>query len=134
VPIDEAPDALRRILERFVHEGGASPVSVVKDCGPEGKGTLSFPKRGVSLALDVPLLGETTQRLVDAMNEIVIEAGGRIYLTKDALTRRKHFEAMEPRLEAFRRVRRKWDPERRIRSALSARLLDEGPPPVEGSR
>jgi decaprenylphospho-beta-D-ribofuranose 2-oxidase len=125
VPVDDAAAVFRRILERFQQLGGASAVSVVKDCGPEGRGLLSFPMRGMSLSLDVPLQGDVTQRIVDAMNEIVIDAGGRIYMTKDALTRREHFEAMEPRLEAFRRVRRKWDPEGRLGSALSARLIDE---------
>jgi hypothetical protein len=55
----------------------------------------------------------------------VIESGGRIYLTKDALTRREHLRAMEPRLARFQEIRRKWDPEGRLRSALSARLLDD---------
>jgi FAD/FMN-containing dehydrogenase len=96
----------------------------VKDCGAEGRGLLSFPLPGISLALDFPMRGARTQALVDELNEIVIEAGGRIYLTKDALTRPEHFRAMEPRLERFQAVRRKWDPEGRIRSALAARLLD----------
>ena len=59
------------------------------------------------------------------MNELVIEAGGRIYLAKDALTRREHFEAMEPRLPQWNSIRRRWDPDGRLRSALSVRLLGD---------
>ena len=38
---------------------------VIKDCGPEGLGLLSFPKKGISIALDVPVR-DGTQALVDA--------------------------------------------------------------------
>jgi FAD/FMN-containing dehydrogenase len=114
----------RRLLETVTRMGGASPVSVIKDCGAESRGTLSFPMPGMSLALDLPYRAGRTESLVDALNELVIEAGGRIYLTKDALTRREHFAAMEPRLARWNAVRRKWDPEQRISSALAQRLLD----------
>jgi FAD/FMN-containing dehydrogenase len=63
--------------------------------------------------------------MVDRLNELVIAEGGRIYLTKDAFTRPEHFRAMEPRLDAFNAVRRRWDPQTRIRSAQSVRLLGD---------
>jgi FAD/FMN-containing dehydrogenase len=124
VPARGDGGVFRRLLEVVSRMGGASPVSVIKDCGAEGKGTLSFPMPGMSLALDLPWRAGHTQALVDALNELVIQAGGRIYLTKDALTRRAHFAAMEPRLARWNEVRRKWDPERTLSSALAQRLLD----------
>src|SRR5262245_66512448 len=99
----------------------------MRDSAPEGPAMLSFPKPGISIAIDVPLRGAKTQALIDALNEVVLEAGGRIYLSKDVLTRADHFRAMEPRLAAFNEVRRKWDPEGRLRSALSVRLLGDEP-------
>lgn len=87
---------------------------------------LSFPLKGISIALDLPLC-DGTQALVDALNEEVIAHGGRIYLAKDSLTRREHFAQMEPRLAAFQEVRRKWDPRRTIRSAQSVRLMGDAP-------
>ncbi len=36
-------------------QGTASPVCVIKDCGPEGEGLLSFPKKGISIAIDFPV-------------------------------------------------------------------------------
>ena len=63
--------------------------------------------------------------LVDALNETVIEEGGRIYLAKDSFTRPEHFRAMEPRLDHFLEVRKKWDPKGRIRSAQSVRLFGD---------
>jgi FAD/FMN-containing dehydrogenase len=114
--------AARRFLEVVTGFGGASFLCVIKDCGPEGEGLLSFPKKGISIALDLPMRDDT-QALVDRMNEQVISEGGRIYLAKDALTRPEHFRAMEARLDRFLAVRRTWDPEGRIRSAQSVRLF-----------
>jgi FAD/FMN-containing dehydrogenase len=126
LPEGAGPGAARRLLGLLASRGGASMLCVIKDCGPEGEGLLSFPRPGISIALDLPLR-DTTQGLVDALNEEVIAHGGRVYLAKDQLTRREHFEAMEPRLPAFRAVRQRWDPEGRIRSAQSVRLLGDRP-------
>jgi len=112
----------RRVLELVSAAGGASFLCVIKDCGPEGDGLLSFPRPGISIALDLPMRAGT-QALVDRLNELVIREGGRIYLAKDALTRPEHFRAMEPRLERFLAVRRAWDPNGAIRSALATRLF-----------
>jgi len=57
----------------------------------------------------------------------VIAAGGRIYLAKDAVTRAQDFARMVPRLDEWRRVRDRWDPERRFRSAQSVRLFGDRP-------
>jgi len=127
LPVDEGGSSYHRLFDALSRSGGASFLSVVKDCGAEGKGMLSFPKPGISVALDLPMHGVRTQALVDELNEIVIAAGGRIYLAKDALTRPEHLRAMEPRLAAWNEVRRRWDPEHKLRSALSQRLLEDRP-------
>ncbi len=116
----------RRFLERVQARGAPVYLCVMKDCGPEGRGMLSFPKPGISLALDLPIRDpQSMQRLVDELNEFVIAAGGRVYLAKDAFTRAEHYAAMEPRLSQWRRVRDRWDPAHRLRSAQSARLLGD---------
>lgn len=120
-----SPDPYPVLLERFRREGGASLVTVLKDCGEAGRGMLSFPLAGTSLALDIPMRGAATLRLFDRLNEIALEHGGRIYLAKDALTRAEHFRAMYPRLEEWKAVRDKWDPEHVLRSAQSVRLLGD---------
>ncbi len=116
--------AARKFLELLTSRGGASFLCVIKDCGPEGKGLLSFPMAGISVALDIPVR-DNTQALVDELNEFVIAEGGRIYLAKDTFTRREHFEKMEPRLERFLEVRRKWDPKMQLKSAQSIRLFGD---------
>jgi FAD/FMN-containing dehydrogenase len=124
LPESAGPEAVHRLVELLASLGGASFLCVIKNCGDEGEGMLSFPERGVSIALDLPLR-ENTQSVVDRMNDYVARVGGRVYLAKDALTRPEHYRAMEPRLDAWLAVRRKWDPSGRIRSAQSVRLFGD---------
>jgi decaprenylphospho-beta-D-ribofuranose 2-oxidase len=124
VPRAAGAAAVREFMDRLTRLGAASPLCVIKDCGPEGKGVLSFPLEGTSIAVDMPVTPDI-QRIVDGLNEFIITTGGRIYLTKDRFTRPEHFRAMEPRLPAFEALREKWDPERRLRSAQSRRLFGD---------
>jgi len=116
----------RRLVQTLRAHGGTVFLCVIKDCGAEGRGMLSFPKPGVSYAFDIPI-GPHTQRLVDALNDVTAAEGGRVYLAKDAFTRAEHFRAMEPRLDAWNAVRRAWDPHGRLKSAQSIRLLGDRP-------
>ncbi|MBL8768731.1 MAG: FAD-binding oxidoreductase [Planctomycetes bacterium] len=126
VPRAAGPDGVARMLRVLTERGGSSFLCVIKDCGAQGVGTLSFPMSGISIAADLPVRPET-QALIDALNETLIELGGRIYLAKDRFTRAEHFRAMEPRLARFLAERARWDRERRIRSALSVRLMGDQP-------
>jgi len=122
IPNEAGPDGIRGLIELLAKLGASSFLSVIKDCGPEGEGLLSFPRPGMSLALDIPI-NENTQNVIDQLNQHVLSCGGRIYLTKDGLTRAEDFRAMEPRLDQFLAVKHKWDPDDRLRSAQSERLF-----------
>ncbi len=125
IPREAGRGAIVRYLELLSRLGGASFLCVIKDCGAEGEGLLSFPRPGMSVALDLPIRADT-QSIVDQLNTFAIEVGGRVYLAKDTFTRPEHFRAMEgARLDRFQDVRRRWDPELRIRSAQSVRLLGD---------
>lgn len=124
LPRSAGKAAARRFLEALTASGGASFLCVIKDCGPEGEGMLSFPMEGISIAVDLPIT-PGIQALVDGLNEVVIADGGRIYLTKDTFTRPEHYARMDPRLPAFNAVRDVWDPGRHFRSAQSVRMLGD---------
>ena len=126
LPEAAGPQAVHDLVDLLTRLGGASFLCVIKDCGDEGEGLLSFPVRGVTIALDLPVR-PNTQQIIDTLNEFVIAAGGRVYLAKDAFTRPEHFRAMEPRLAAWQAIRRRWDPQGRLRSAQSVRLLGDAP-------
>jgi decaprenylphospho-beta-D-ribofuranose 2-oxidase len=115
-------EATREFMHLLTNLGGASPLCVIKDCGPEGRGVLSFPLEGISIAVDMAIASDT-QRIVDELNAFVIAAKGRIYLTKDRFTRAEDYRAMDPRVDRFHALRDKWDPNRRLRSAQSKRIF-----------
>jgi decaprenylphospho-beta-D-ribofuranose 2-oxidase len=124
IPRAGGRQAVRSFLELLVAKGGASFLCVIKDCGAEGDGLLSFPKPGISIALDIPIRRDTPA-LVHALNEKLIDEGGRIYLAKDTFTTAEHFRRMEPRLPEWEAIRRRWDPELHFRSAQSVRLFGD---------
>ncbi len=124
VPESHGLDGVRQVLDLIARRRAPVFLCVIKNCGDEGRGLLSFPLRGMSIAIDLPV-GDGIQELIDALNELLIDLGGRIYLAKDAFTRPEHFRAMEPRLDGWMVVRRRWDPERRFRSAQSVRILGD---------
>ncbi len=74
---------------------------------------------GVTLALDFPNKGEETLKLFERLDVIVKEAGGRLYVAKDARMPRAMFEAGYPNLHGFLKYR---DPG--ISSAMSKRLIE----------
>lgn len=125
LPAEAGPEAVSRFLARGRELGGHPFLIVLKDFGEEGDGTLSFPRHGYTLALDFAI-DSKSQALVDGLNEFVLSVGGRIYLAKDAFTRPEDFRAMEgERLERFLELRDRFDPERRLRSRLSIRLMGD---------
>jgi FAD/FMN-containing dehydrogenase len=120
------PDADAAAVGRFLRlvrgAGGRPFLAVLKDFGAVGEGLLSFPRPGLTLALDFAV-DAGTPALVATLNRAVREAGGRIYLAKDAFTTAADFAAMEgARLAAFLEVKRRWDPMGRIRSRQAERL------------
>lgn len=123
--VPHAEDA-RAFLERLTRLGAASFLCVIKDCGEEGEGYLSFPRPGISIAVDIPVRADTAE-VVKKLNQLVIPAGGRIYLAKDTFTTAEDYRAMEPRLATFLAARRRYDPAGKLHSLLSQRLFGDQP-------
>lgn len=126
IPHDAGREPIRALTKLLAKHGMASFLTVVKDCGAEGEGILSFLKPGTSVALDLPI-HDRIQSTIDALNDLVLASGGRIYLAKDGFTTAEHFRAMEPRLDAFLAIRRRWDPNGLLGSAQSERLMGDPP-------
>src|SRR6266851_4148202 len=98
--------AVRRSFELVSRARAASFVTVLKRFGAGDPGLLSFPVPGWTLALDL----------------LVVEAGGRVYLAKDSRVPAGVLAEMYPRLAEFRKLRGVVDPDGMLASDLSRRL------------
>ncbi len=84
VPPEDARAVIAELLGRIALSGEASFLAVLKTFGDiASPGLLSFPMAGPTLALDFPNRGLRTLALLDALDRVVVEAGGRIYPAKD---------------------------------------------------
>ncbi|MFE0457984.1 FAD-dependent oxidoreductase [Kitasatospora sp. NPDC058965] len=111
----EAIEALRRV--------DAAPfLGTVKRFGRSSGCPLSFPLPGWSLAVDMPATGRRLRDVLDRLDRRVAEAGGRVYLAKDARLGRTAFEAMYGPLDDWRGARARLDPGDTMRSDLGRRL------------
>jgi decaprenylphospho-beta-D-ribofuranose 2-oxidase len=116
-----AEDALRTAVRRIAWSGHVSCLNVLKRFGPGDPAPLSFPTAGWTLAVDIPVR-PGLDRLFDALDELVLDAGGRVYLAKDARLPAATMHRMYPRLDEFRKVRAQVDPTGVFRSDLARRL------------
>jgi FAD/FMN-containing dehydrogenase len=119
VPRNVGKEAVEEILKEISRSGDGSFLAVLKTFGDrQPLGMMSFPQPGVTLALDFPNHGESSHKLFERLDAIVLEAKGRIYPAKDARMPRELFEAGYPRLAEFTQYR-----DLGISSGLSRRLM-----------
>jgi len=97
-------------------------LAVLKKFGKESSGFLSFPKEGFTLACDIPGDVPDLFHLLEKLDEMVLEEGGRVYLAKDLHLNGTHFRGMYPRLKSFEEVKKSVDPKKLIQTDLSRRL------------
>jgi decaprenylphospho-beta-D-ribofuranose 2-oxidase len=120
VPIG-AEDVVRQAVGLITRAGHASFLAVLKRFGDANPAPLSFPLRGWTLALDLPV-ADGLGRLLDDLDRLVLSSGGRLYLAKDSRAKPEDIAIMYPRLTEFREVRRTLDPDGVFCSDLARRL------------
>lgn len=115
-------DLLRWIVESLSGGHTASFLAVLKRFGPANPAPLSFPGPGWTLALDIPATGRGLAALLAGLDQRLAESGGRVYLAKDSCLHPDLVPKMYPRLDEWRAVRDRLDPERKLTSDLARRL------------
>ncbi len=121
IPTTSGREGLTQILSRITRSGKASFLAVLKVFGPENRHLISFPTSGYTLALDFKVEPDVFG-LLDDLDRMVLEQGGRIYLTKDARMSPETFRAGYPRWEEFENVRAKYGAIGKFASLQSIRL------------
>jgi L-gulonolactone oxidase len=106
VPFGPHREGMRALFGEIARSGRASFLAVMKTLGDiPSFGLLSFPRHGVTLALDFPMKGVETLRLMDRLDAIVREAGGAVYPAKDGRMSAETFRASFPRWEEFAKLK-----------------------------
>ncbi len=98
IPGAAGRDATAELLESIARSGFGSFLAVLKLFGPlPSPGMLSFPREGITLALDFPNRGAPLERFFRGLDAIVSAAGGRLYPAKDGRMPGELFRAGYPR-------------------------------------
>lgn len=123
VPYAADRTAIKRLFNTISASGEGSFLAVLKTFGDRRTpGMLSFPRPGVTLALDFAFRGQRTLDLLTRLDEIVLEAGGAVYPAKDARMAPDVFRHSFPRWRTFSEYR---DP--KFSSSFWRRVTDDRP-------
>jgi decaprenylphospho-beta-D-ribofuranose 2-oxidase len=106
LPLEVSYDGVKQILEILSNSGKGSFLAVLKLYGKQNANTLSFPIEGYSLALDLKV-SKSVFELLDKLDEIVANFGGRVYLSKDARLSKSSFDKTYSNATLFRKYRLK---------------------------
>ncbi|HHT00081.1 MAG TPA: FAD-binding oxidoreductase, partial [Thiomicrospira sp.] len=121
LPKSAGLEGMTRILEEIVKSKRGSFLAVLKAFGKENENLLSFPTEGYTLALDFKI-DDTLFSFLDELDRIVLDYGGRLYLTKDVRMSEATFKQSYPNWEQFQEVRHQYGAEQRFHSLQSKRL------------
>lgn len=121
VPDDSAREAISRVLRTSSAAGKGSFLSVLKKFGPGNSNLLSFPIQGYTLAMDFKW-EKNLLPMLDELDRIVLDHGGRLYLAKDARMSAEVFQQTYPRWAEFAQLRAQTGADKAFNSLQSRRL------------
>jgi FAD/FMN-containing dehydrogenase len=103
VPQTDGRAAIEEMLRRIAKAGSGSFLAVLKIFGKRpSPGLLSFPRPGITLALDFPYRGAKTLHLLQQLDEIVMTVRGSVYPAKDARMTASCFKQYYPHWERLK--------------------------------
>ncbi|RYG86242.1 FAD-binding oxidoreductase [bacterium] len=127
IPKETARQTLKDILALCRERSLPSYLGVLKRHRPDAF-LLSHAVDGYSLAMDFRVTKSNRERLwqlTHDMTDRVLDAGGRFYMAKDAVLRPGDLERAygASRLDAFRDLKARLDPDNALQSDLSRRVM-----------
>jgi decaprenylphospho-beta-D-ribofuranose 2-oxidase len=117
----ESKQGLIKILHKISDKGLGSFLAVLKVFGKQDD-LISFPMEGYTLALDFPVRNGLFEFL-DELDKVVLQYGGRLYMSKDARMKPVILQSGYKKLPEFINIVKKYNPESRIQSIQSERLF-----------
>ena len=103
IPSEHRENAMTEMLSIISASGQASFLSVLKEFGDiKSPGLLSFPRKGITLALDFSNHGQKTLDLLNELDVITLKYSGAVYPAKDARMSAASFEKYYPNWEEFK--------------------------------
>ncbi|MBD3267848.1 FAD-binding protein [bacterium] len=120
LPKEASTEGMKSILRKISLSGQGSFLAVLKLFG-EQNDLISFPKRGYTLALDFAITPRVFE-LLDELDSVVLDCGGRLYLTKDVRMSPKMFHEGYPHAEQFIANKKQFDALKKFQSLQSKRL------------
>ncbi len=106
IPWESAREGTVAILQEVAKSGLASFLAVLKVFGDvPSPGLMSFPRPGITLALDFPIKADKSFPLFERLADMTRDFGGRLYPAKDAAMTATQFQTFYPQWEQFARYR-----------------------------
>ena len=106
IPWNNAREGTVAILKEVAKSGLASFLAVLKAFGDvPSPGVMSFPRPGITLALDFPIKPDKSFPLFERLADMTLEFGGRLYPAKDAAMTAAQFQTFYPQWEQLARFR-----------------------------
>lgn len=116
----ESKQGLVAIMKKINERNMGSFLTVLKVFGKQDD-LISFPKEGYTLALDFPVRNGLFEFL-DELDKIVLDYGGRLYLSKDARMKSEMFWSGYANAPKFLDIVKKYNPNFKFNSIQADRL------------
>ena len=134
IPKEAGWEGMYQMLSKIIKSKRGSFLAVLKVFGKENENYLSFPKEGYTLALDFKIDAQSLKKpkkenmknnlfsLLRELDKIVLDYGGRVYLTKDVCLSKEVFRKSYPKWKEFMKIKNKYDPKQIFSSLQSERI------------
>jgi FAD/FMN-containing dehydrogenase len=102
IPQEYGLQNLKKIFKIITDSGNSSFLTVLKTFGSiASPGMMSFPKPGITMAIDFKMTGDKILQILNQADEIVRDCGGILYPAKDARMSADNFKYFYPQWVEF---------------------------------